>query len=155
MSAVHALQSAGSAGSVGRASVQDLGSPSSCALTPNAVYYLFTSFCLSWDMRTDINVTCLLEYIWTDVTGVCQCIYLVWGMLAVINKGMCVRAGLTVFAKFRAVQSLGSHERVCNSGSYRAWGLLQLCCSCLPAAIPEGKSPEARLACCNAARRQT
>lgn len=155
MSTVHALQSDGLAGSVGRASRQDLGSPSSCALTLNAMYYLFTLFCLSWDMQTDINVICLLEYIWTDIIGICQCMYVMWGALTIISKGMCVRAGLVVFAKFRALQSLGSHERVCSPGSYWAWGLLQLCWSCLPTAIPEGKSPEARLACCNAARRQT
>lgn len=75
--------------------------------------------------------------------------------LILINKGMCVRAGLAAFAKFRAVSSMGSPEKARSPGSYKAGDLLRLCWSCLPTTILEGKSPEASPASCNAAGRQT
>lgn len=127
MSTVHALQSAGLAGSVGRASRQDPGSPSSCALTPNAMYYLFTLFCLSWDMRTGINVICLLEYIWTDIIGVCQHLYLMWGALTIINKAMCVRVGLVVCLLNSEPSKAWAHMKGCVAQGRTEHGAY---CSC-------------------------
>lgn len=150
MSTVPALQPSGSAGSVGRASWQDLESQSSCALTPIAIYYLFNSFFLRRDMQNNTNLLCLLESAWADQVDACQ-----WVCLIGEHLPSSARVGLAAFSKLRAVCSVGSHERTRSPGSYKAGSLLEQCWSLSPTAIPEGTCPEANLAIRNAARKQT